>query len=605
MTIASSIGRIQYNGNGTTQAFTVPFYFLANSHLQVVLTSVASVDTVQTITTNYTVSGSGNPAGGTVTMVVAPASGEKLTIIRSVPLTQSTDLVDNDPLPAEALETALDKGIMIDQQIQEQLDRTIKVPVGAGSGTLPAPQANTLIGWNGTATGLQNYSPASQVTESSNVNFLQAGTGAVARTVQDKLREIEISVTDFGAVGDWNGSSGTDNLPAFNAAITRLKLLGGGTLHIPAASGGYWLNGIWDLDDCRAITIKMPGRPANLDVESLSGTRLVFTSASHCVRFDRCEHVNLDGVVIDCNNAANNGVLVRRLYNSEWRRVIVYRNIAAGFRFEGDPIGLNPDAGNVGNTFIEMACRGVRGMELVGATGGSWHNTYINTRIDYTGAEGLRLEQCDNCTFIETFFFRRSGVGPGVRWAYPGSGLGPNSIFFYHLQGEIAIDANVLYPGAVYGFDQSNGQAWPTIPNNIEFAITSNGLNARGWMTQKNAATRSINVSGANVGWAWEDNLNLGHMLWNNTNGNAFTYRLNSTSRYVEFYVDPDGTGDQLGMELSVGGPRIPTGKRINFIDSQTTVGAAGGASALPATPSGYLLIQVNGTNFKVPYYAS
>lgn len=34
-----------------------------------------------------------------------------------------------------------------------------------------------------------------------------------------------------------------------------------------------------------------------------------------------------------------------------------------------------------------------------------------------------------------------------------------------------------------------------------------------------------------------------------------------------------------------------------------TTVGAAGGASALPATPTGYLLINVNGTQKKVPYY--
>jgi hypothetical protein len=215
MTIASSTGRIQYNGNGTTQAFTVPFYFLDNSHLQVVLTSVASVDTVQTITTNYTVSGSGNPAGGTVTMVVAPALGEKLTIIRSVPLTQSTDLVDNDPLPAEVLETALDKGIMIDQQVQEQLDRAIKVPVGAGSGTLPAPQANTLIGWNGTATGLINYNPASQVTESSNVNFLQTGAGAQSRTVQAKLRD-RVSLADFGAVGDGSNDDRTAIVNALN-----------------------------------------------------------------------------------------------------------------------------------------------------------------------------------------------------------------------------------------------------------------------------------------------------------------------------------------------------------------------------------------------------
>lgn len=36
-----------------------------------------------------------------------------------------------------------------------------------------------------------------------------------------------------------------------------------------------------------------------------------------------------------------------------------------------------------------------------------------------------------------------------------------------------------------------------------------------------------------------------------------------------------------------------------------TTVGAAGGASAPPATPDGYLLINVNGTQKKVPYYAN
>jgi len=34
-----------------------------------------------------------------------------------------------------------------------------------------------------------------------------------------------------------------------------------------------------------------------------------------------------------------------------------------------------------------------------------------------------------------------------------------------------------------------------------------------------------------------------------------------------------------------------------------TTVGAAGGASALPATPLGYLIINVEGTQVKIPYY--
>lgn len=36
---------------------------------------------------------------------------------------------------------------------------------------------------------------------------------------------------------------------------------------------------------------------------------------------------------------------------------------------------------------------------------------------------------------------------------------------------------------------------------------------------------------------------------------------------------------------------------------TQTTVGAAGGASALPATPTGYILVSVAGANKKIPYY--
>lgn len=37
---------------------------------------------------------------------------------------------------------------------------------------------------------------------------------------------------------------------------------------------------------------------------------------------------------------------------------------------------------------------------------------------------------------------------------------------------------------------------------------------------------------------------------------------------------------------------------------TETTVGAAGGASALPATPLGYLFINLSGTGpVKIPYY--
>jgi hypothetical protein len=58
-------------------------------------------------------------------------------------------------------------------------------------------------------------------------SFIQAGTGAVTRTAQAKMREVQVSVKDFGATG--NGS--TDDRPFVTAALSALTA--GGTLYFP------------------------------------------------------------------------------------------------------------------------------------------------------------------------------------------------------------------------------------------------------------------------------------------------------------------------------------------------------------------------------------
>lgn len=125
MTVTSTTSSVQYAGNGSTTAFAVPFYFLEESHLLVVLRSAVGVETVQVITTNYTVVGAGVLSGGTVTMLVAPATGTTLHIRRVVPATQLTDYQANDTFPAESHEQALDKLTMLVQEADYSLGRAM------------------------------------------------------------------------------------------------------------------------------------------------------------------------------------------------------------------------------------------------------------------------------------------------------------------------------------------------------------------------------------------------------------------------------------------------------------------------------------------------
>jgi polygalacturonase len=75
---------------------------------------------------------------------------------------------------------------------------------------------------NGSGIFVNVFNRLAQSTGSSLVGFLQAGTGAVATTVQAKLRET-VSVKDFGAVGD--GS--TDDTAAIRAAMNQAAVNGG------------------------------------------------------------------------------------------------------------------------------------------------------------------------------------------------------------------------------------------------------------------------------------------------------------------------------------------------------------------------------------------
>ena len=127
MTVSSTTVKQSYSGNGSTSAFTYSFKINTINELKVIIRSSTGTETVKTISTHYNVSDTGS--GGTVTFTSGniPASGETVVLLRNTNLTQTTDYVENDPFPAESHEGALDKLTLQIQEVQEEVDRSIKL----------------------------------------------------------------------------------------------------------------------------------------------------------------------------------------------------------------------------------------------------------------------------------------------------------------------------------------------------------------------------------------------------------------------------------------------------------------------------------------------
>jgi hypothetical protein len=74
--------------------------------------------------------------------------------------------------------------------------------------------------------------PSFQLLQSSALSFLQAGTGAVSRTLQAKVQEISVNVNDYGA--DPTGL--TDSTTAIQEAVNQVAALGGGYVNFSAGT---------------------------------------------------------------------------------------------------------------------------------------------------------------------------------------------------------------------------------------------------------------------------------------------------------------------------------------------------------------------------------
>ena len=164
MTISAATSRLEHAGNGVTLVFNTPKIY-DEDHIAAYLVEDADITNVDSLalTTDYTISNIGS-ANGTLTALVAPPSGYTLVIVRVVPIEQQYDYVENDNFPAASHERALDLLTQQIQQIDDRLDRSVRLSDSDTSGLsleLSDPTALYSIRVNSGATSLEFYDQGS------------------------------------------------------------------------------------------------------------------------------------------------------------------------------------------------------------------------------------------------------------------------------------------------------------------------------------------------------------------------------------------------------------------------------------------------------------
>jgi len=223
MTVSSSTDRATFAGNGVATVFPLPFRFFANSDVQVsLIDDTTGAVTPQSIGTRYTLTGASLPeqdgnADSELTMLTAPATGVSLFVLRVIPLTQPTDIVNQGPFFPEIHENVFDRLTMLLQQGAGSLDRALRVqdydPVPARLPSV-AQRFNKILSFDvdGNPVAIDAAADSSLVLRQDLVDNVDLSKGAsmVGRSSVTVTSTADLAETSTGVTGylDSGGRSG-------------------------------------------------------------------------------------------------------------------------------------------------------------------------------------------------------------------------------------------------------------------------------------------------------------------------------------------------------------------------------------------------------------
>lgn len=219
MTIATTTSKTIVQGNGATTTFNYNFLMSSASYAQVILTEVDGTQTDLT-DSQYQITGVSSQTGGTVIypLVGGPiSSGSSLTIMRVLPLRQGISIENQGPFYPHSIDQANDQSRMIDQQLQEQIDRSLIVAPGDPPVTpIPsvAQRAGQILGFDSEGNPIAAQ-PSSALVSSAMQPVVAAATREEAFALLKPPLARYVYAMDFGVLADGL----TDDTGAWNDAI--------------------------------------------------------------------------------------------------------------------------------------------------------------------------------------------------------------------------------------------------------------------------------------------------------------------------------------------------------------------------------------------------
>jgi len=162
-----------------------------------------ATDTLQTISTHYTLTTLVDGLPTVVDMVTTPSATQRIVVVRNIPYAQNSSYSGSGAFPADSHEAALDKMQAQIQQLEEKLQRVPMLPEGIAetlhgslSGTglpLPEPIADKYLAYNSTADAIELKASTNSVTPAVQGDTGGSTDNAIPRWVSTGGDEIEDS----------------------------------------------------------------------------------------------------------------------------------------------------------------------------------------------------------------------------------------------------------------------------------------------------------------------------------------------------------------------------------------------------------------------------